>query len=78
MTIYFGSFYGVTGVALSLLGLQTFLNFPSWYFMVRPLCVAGVYEYFKQIFIPMGTSILASIFGFITYYLLLTSLKRKG
>ena len=68
IVIYVGSFYGLIGIALSLLGLQVFLNVPSWYFMVRPLCEAGFYEYFKQIFIPMITAVIASIFGFMAYY----------
>ena len=68
IVIYVGSFYGLIGIALSLLGLQVFLNVPNWYFMVRPLCEAGFYEYFKQIFIPMITAVIASIFGFMAYY----------
>ncbi|WP_019026676.1 MOP flippase family protein [Colwellia piezophila] len=71
LVIYLGSFYGLVGVATSLLSLQVFLNFPNWYFMVKPLCGAGFKEYFNEIITPLSIAILASIPGFLVYYFVL-------
>lgn len=65
LSVYLGSFYGLAGVAFALLGLQIVLNFPSWFFMVKPLCGARFIEYFQQIFKPLIASFLASMAGFI-------------
>jgi O-antigen/teichoic acid export membrane protein len=40
-----GSQYGPVGLAWALLGLSIFMYIPNWYFLVRPLCRAGVHEY---------------------------------
>ncbi len=59
-TIYFGSFYGLTGVAVALLLLQVIINFPAWYYMVRPLCGISFNIYFVNIFKPLLITLLAS------------------
>ena len=46
IVIYVGSFYGLIGIALSLLGLQIFLNVPNWYFMA--------YYFMVYYFIPVN------------------------
>ena len=65
MTIYFGSNWGLNGIAYAMLGTMVFLlSVPNWYFMVRPLCGAGLKEYFWQIFQPL---IFAIIGGLLAY-----------
>ena len=68
LAIYLGSFYGLVGIAISLLILQFLLNFPNWYFMVKPLCGAGFKEYFKEILMPFLVASIASILGGGGYY----------
>jgi O-antigen/teichoic acid export membrane protein len=63
LAIYMGSFYGLVGVSLSLLILQIVLNFPNWYFMVKPLCGAGFKEYYNEILKPLIASFIASFLG---------------
>lgn len=50
--IYVGSKWGIKGVVYAWLALSGGLLLPNWFFLVRPLCEAGFYEYFKQIAIP--------------------------
>jgi O-antigen/teichoic acid export membrane protein len=52
--IYIGSQHGLAGIALSLLLVSILLQYPSWRFLVNPLCKAGFFEYMKNIFIPLG------------------------
>ena len=66
-TIYFGSFFGLQGVAYSLVLLSMLFSIPNWYYMVRPLCGAKFVEYFFQILMPiilatMSTTISLSFF----------------
>jgi O-antigen/teichoic acid export membrane protein len=64
ISIYLGSFYGVEGVAYSLVLLSMLFTIPNWYFMVRPLCGASFLGYFKMIFLPLLIAIISSIFSF--------------
>lgn len=64
LVIYFGSFWGLNGVAYSLLGLVTFYIVPNWYYVAQPLCGAGFKEYFGQIVLPI---IFATIGGLFAY-----------
>ena len=59
-TIYLGSFYGLQGVAYSLVLLSIIFSIPNWYFMVRPLCGAKFVEYFGKILEPIYISLLAA------------------
>jgi O-antigen/teichoic acid export membrane protein len=68
LAIYIGSFNGLVGVAISLLSLQVFLNFPNWYFMVRRLCGADFFEYFSSIRAPLIIAGLASVTGLVVKY----------
>jgi len=70
LTIYVGSLWGLLGVAYSLLGLQTFLSIPNWYFMVRLLCGAKFKEYFWQIVKPLIFSLVGGVFAYGISYLL--------
>ena len=60
LAIYLGSFFGLVGVAFALLVLQIFLNFPNWFFMVRPLCGARFKEYFVQIILPLSIACISA------------------
>jgi O-antigen/teichoic acid export membrane protein len=53
ISIYFGSYYGVYGVAYSLIILMLVFTIPNWYFMVKPLCGANFKEYFNNIIKPI-------------------------
>lgn len=64
VTIYFGSNWGLVGIAYSLLGLISFLTIPNWYFMVKPLCGTGFSEYFREILKPL---FIATTGGIISY-----------
>jgi len=68
LAIYLGSFYGLVGVAISLLSLQVLLSLPNWYFMVEPLCGAGFNEYFKEVLVPLSNTFLSSVLGLFIYY----------
>jgi len=67
ITIYLGTFSGIEGVSYALLFLQIMLIIPGWYFMVKRLCKAKFIEYFRQIFIPLGITILAGMIGMVVY-----------
>ena len=49
LVIYLGSFWGVIGVAISLVGLHLLLFYPDWKFLVNPLCDASFMEYARAI-----------------------------
>ena len=64
LVIFLGSFWGLTGVAYSLLFLVTFYVFPQWRFLVKPLCEASFAEYFWQILKPMLIAVTGGAFAF--------------
>ncbi len=64
ITIYIGSYWGLSGIAYSLLVLQFILFFPGWIFLVKPLCGAGFKEYFLQILKPLIFAIVGGIFAY--------------
>jgi len=66
LTLYFGSFWGLKGIAISWIILQLILSVPSWYFLVNKLCEAGFYEYHATIIKPLIISVIS---GFIAYLL---------
>ena len=57
---WFGSLWGGVGLALSSLGLMIVLYVPNWYFLVRPLCGAGLREYSQQLLSPLFVSLIAA------------------
>lgn len=61
---WFGSTYGLGGLAISLLVCALMLPFPQWLIIIRPLCEAQFIEYFKQLAIPFSISILATVVGY--------------
>lgn len=64
LTIYTGRYWGLVGIAYSLLGLMVFLAVPNWYFMVKPLCGASFKEYFWQILQPLIFAIIGGLFAY--------------
>ena len=68
VTIYLGSFYGLQGVAYSLVLLSIIFSIPNWYFMVRPLCGAKFKEYFYQILQPVIISSLSAVIGVLSFF----------
>jgi len=66
--IWFSSQWGSMGVALALLGMQVIFFIPGWYFLVRPLCNAGLWEYTLNIFIPLIASIIACMIAYLSVY----------
>lgn len=61
--IYFGSQWGIVGIAAALTIFQTFLLFPSWLIQIRPLCGAEFIEYFLLIFRTVIIAFLACLLG---------------
>ncbi|CAH7487619.1 Polysaccharide transporter [Vibrio chagasii] len=68
LSIYLGSFKGLIGVAIALVSLQLFLSIPNWYFMVKRLCGSSFKEYFNEILIPLVTTIVSSILGYVVLW----------
>ena len=62
--VWFGSSYGVLGMAVAMCGLMTLLYMPNWYFLIRPCCDLRFGEYFLQSAIPLLISIVAGVFGY--------------
>lgn len=52
-TIYLGSSWDVTGVALSQLLLMIVLIFPGWLLLVKPLSAISFYDYLKSFLVPL-------------------------
>lgn len=64
--IWFGSQYGVMGMAVAMTALGIIGYWPNWYFMVRPLCGAGLNEYSVQVIVPLIISLMANLLGYIS------------
>ncbi len=56
ISIYLGSFFGINGIALTLVGLQLVLEIPGWKLLVNRCCDAGFIEYYKEIAVPLTIS----------------------
>jgi len=50
--MWLGSQFGPEGLAWALLGFVIIMFIPGWFFLVRPLCQAGIYEYSVAVFRP--------------------------
>lgn len=61
---WFGSKYGLEGLAITLLVCAVILPIPQWRIIIRPLCDAQFIEYFKQLAIPFAISTLAAVTGY--------------
>jgi len=56
-----GSQYGPAGLAWALLGFSIFMYIPAWYFLVRPLCQAGIYEYSIAVLRPFLLALISMV-----------------
>lgn len=65
LIVYMGAFYGLHGVAFALVGSSVFLLVFSWHYLLRPLCDAGFFEYFIQIFKPFMIASSAGFMGWL-------------
>lgn len=65
-TIWLGSHYGLNGIAWALLIVVSLIILLMWYFLVRPLCNAGLLEYLDACF----RAFLIAAFAIIPAYLL--------
>jgi O-antigen/teichoic acid export membrane protein len=61
LSVFIGSFYGLIGVATSLVILRVLLIFPAWKLLIKPLCDAGFREYFECLLIPFLLALLAGL-----------------
>jgi O-antigen/teichoic acid export membrane protein len=75
-TIWFASQWGSMGVALALLGVQVILYIPGWFFLVRPLCGATLWEYTLNLIIPLAASIIASVVAYLSVSLISDAVIR--
>ena len=60
--VYLGSFYGVTGIAYTLLCFQLLILLPAWKLLVNKCCGAGLVEYFKVMSLPLIVAAVQSMF----------------
>jgi len=68
--IWVGSQWGGMGVALSLLGKGVFFFIPGWFYLVKPLCGAGLREYATNLLIPLVAAVVAACVAFLSVYFL--------
>lgn len=74
--MWFASQWGGMGIALTLLGMQVVLYIPGWFFLVRPLCGAKLWEYTLNLIIPLVASIIASAVAYLSVYLISDAVIR--
>jgi lipopolysaccharide exporter len=61
---YAGGQFGAIGMAIALTAIGIVGQLPNWYFLVRPLCGAGLGEYLRAIAVPLA---LAAPAGLVAY-----------
>jgi lipopolysaccharide exporter len=67
LAIYIGHFWGVLGIAYSLLSYQITFSIANWFFIVKKMCNATITEYYKPQIISLFISLITIIF---TYFIL--------
>lgn len=65
LLIWYGTRFDVRGLAFILLTIQIILFIPGWYFLIRPLCGAKLYEYSVQLAVPLALSLMG---GGVAYF----------
>jgi O-antigen/teichoic acid export membrane protein len=63
--IWFGSHYGVLGMAWAMASLMLVLFVPGWAILVRPTCGAGLWEYAIQVAKPLLCAVIAGAAGWL-------------
>jgi O-antigen/teichoic acid export membrane protein len=76
LSVYFGSFGGIIGVACNIAIMKLILQIPAWYFFVKPLCDAKFGEYFTSIGKPLALTSVASILALIPVISKLSSIYQ--
>lgn len=66
--VWVGSLWGTNGLALSSLAFMIAIFIPNWFFLVKPLCGAGLREYIEQFIPPLFASIVASVVAYAAAY----------
>ena len=66
----FGWCDGATGIVYSMLFFVTAAYLPVWYFLIRPLCHAGLWEYIVATLKPFGVSIAAILPCYLVFNIL--------
>lgn len=74
--IWFGSQYGATGMAISMVLLGIVGYWPNWYFLIKPLSGIAFGEYSAHLIKPLLISILAVITGYLAMTLFSTPIYR--
>ena len=69
-TIWYASNWGATGMASALLAIMVVLYTPGWFFLVKPLCGVGLWEYTLNLLIPLCASIIAAASAYYAVILL--------
>jgi hypothetical protein len=59
LVIYIGSYWGLKGVALAQVLLMIILMVPGWFYLVKPLCGAGLREYVSSFGKPLSYVLVA-------------------
>lgn len=57
LAILLGSKFNLTGIVVSLLILQVGLIWPNWFFLVKKLCGARFWEYYRELLLPFAISL---------------------
>lgn len=75
-SLWIGSQWGMMGLAATQVGLIVVLFVPGWYFLIRPLCDIGLYEYLVNLAYPMAASLLAVMLAFVSVHWVSTPVWR--
>ena len=76
-TIYLYSLWGLEGIAWGLVANMVILQLPGYYILVKPLCGAGLREYFWQILKPMLFTVIIYAIVYSVYIMLYPNLFFK-
>lgn len=59
--LWFGAKFGAMGMAFANLMIMAAYLLPAWLFLIRPLCGAGLQEYFQQLLVPLLASFISAV-----------------
>jgi len=77
LSIYIYSHWGLEGIAWGLVANMMILQLPGYYILIKPLCGAGLGEYFWQIIRPMLFSLIIYVIVYNVYILLYPNLLLR-
>ncbi len=76
IAIFIGNKWGIIGVSVALLLVQTCLVIPNWWFLVKKLCGARFVEYFEQMSAPFIIATLSCLLGYLLTFRVIDSLLK--